>query len=92
MVAPDGSPFCLSFDIDVIDPTFAPGIDTPAHGGLTPETALTILQRISAHGGLVAMDVVEVNPEFDEVDRTAKLAVELAAVAIAGARPPLGID
>ena len=89
VVAPDGAHFCLSFDIDVIDPTHAPGIDTPVPGGLSPETAKRILSRIAAHGGLVAMDVVEVNPEFDELDRTAKLAVELAVPTIAGAQPLL---
>ena len=92
VVAPNGSPFCLSFDIDVIDPTFAPGIDTPVPGGLTPETAMRILKRIAAHGGLVAMDVVEVNPEYDELDRTAKLAIKLAAATISGARPAFEAD
>ena len=87
IVAPDGGHFCLSFDIDVMDPVHAPGIDTPVHEGLDPKTAERILARVAAHGGLVAMDLVEVNPEFDTLDQTAKLAVDLTAPVIASAQP-----
>ena len=89
VVAPDGGHFCLSFDIDVMDPEYAPGIDTAVPGGLDPETAQRILACIAAHGGLVAMDLVEVNPAFDDLDRTAKLAVELTGPVIAAAQPLL---
>lgn len=87
IIAPNGAPFCLSLDIDVVDPAFAPGIDTPVHGGLTPDTVHRIINRLIEHGGLVGMDLVEVNPEYDQFDRTAKLAVEFAAATMRGAQP-----
>ncbi len=83
-IAPNGAPFCLSFDIDVADPSVAPGVDTPVPHGLDSETLRRSMKRIADHGGLVAMDLVEVNPEFDDADRTAQLAAELAAIAFSG--------
>jgi agmatinase len=54
----------LSFDIDVLDPAFAPGTGTPEVGGLSTAEALSILR--SLHGiDLVGADVVEVSPPYD---------------------------
>lgn len=63
----------LSFDIDSIDPGFAPGTGTPEPGGLLPREAFEIVQRI-AKEGLCAMEVVEVSPPYDVNDNTAQLA------------------
>ena len=84
-IAPNGAPFCLSFDIDVADPSDAPGVDTPVPHGLDSEVLRRSMKRIAAHGGLVAMDLVEVNPVFDDSGRTAQLAAELAAIAFPNA-------
>ena len=81
-IAPNGAPFCLSFDIDVADPSDAPGVDTPVPHGLDSEVLRRCMKRIANHGGLIAMDLVEVNPAFDDSGRTAKLAAELASIAI----------
>lgn len=67
----------VSFDLDAIDPTFAPGVGTPVSGGLTYREAHVALERIAETGSLVGMDVVEVNPILDRVNITAELAVEL---------------
>ena len=80
-IAPDGQPICVSFDIDVVDPPHAPGVDTAVPGGLHPDVVRTIMHRIRDHGGLVAMDLVEVNPPYDQDGRTARIATELAAEA-----------
>jgi agmatinase len=63
----------LSFDIDSIDPGFAPGTGTPEPGGFTPREALEMV-RLIAREGLCAMEVVEVSPPYDVNDNTSQLA------------------
>lgn len=74
--------FHLSLDMDGIDPQFAPGVGTPVRGGFTYREAHLAMELINDSGKMVAMDVVEVNPVIDEVNRTAELAVELALSAM----------
>ncbi|MEZ4521601.1 MAG: arginase family protein [Thermomicrobiales bacterium] len=62
----------LSFDIDSVDPAFAPGTGTPVSGGLTPREVLYMLRGI-AREGLVGMEIVEVSPPYDVSDITAIL-------------------
>ena len=62
----------LSFDIDSVDPAFAPGTGTPEPGGLTPREALKML-RLAAREGLAGLEVVEVAPPYDVSDITALL-------------------
>ncbi|MEP9390487.1 agmatinase family protein [Mesorhizobium sp. KR9-304] len=63
----------LSFDIDSIDPGFAPGTGSPEPGGLMPREAFEIIRTIAAEG-LCGMEVVEVSPPYDVNDNTAQLA------------------
>lgn len=63
----------LSFDIDSIDPGFAPGTGTPEPGGLLPREALELV-RLIAREGLCGMEVVEVSPPYDVNDNTSQLA------------------
>ena len=63
----------LSFDIDSIDPGFAPGTGTPEPGGFSPREALELV-RLIAREGLCAMEVVEVSPPYDVNDNTSQLA------------------
>ncbi len=74
--ATDGKPVYLSFDIDAIDPAFAPGTGTPVPGGLTSREALALLRQL-AGVRLVGMDVVEVSPPLDHADVTSLLAAHL---------------
>jgi len=64
----------ISFDIDSVDPAFAPGTGTPVPGGLLPREALKMIRGIAAEG-LVGMEVVEVSPPYDVSDITALLGV-----------------
>lgn len=80
-VAPDGAPFALSFDIDVLDPVHAPGVNLRVKDGLDPDTVRRVLRRFAEHGGMIALDVVEVDPTSDLQGITAELAVEFAGIA-----------
>jgi arginase len=77
-IASDGTAgFHLSLDMDFIDPQYAPGVGTPVRGGGTYREAHLAMELICDSGGMLSMEVVEVNPVIDEVNRTADLAVEL---------------
>ena len=77
-LARDGTAgFHLSLDMDFVDPRDAPGVGTPVRGGATYREAHLAMEMICDSGGMVSMEVVEVNPVIDEVNRTADLAVEL---------------
>jgi arginase len=69
--------FHLSLDVDYIDPRDAPGVGTPVRGGATYREAHLAMEMICDSNGMVSMEAVEVNPVYDEVNRTAELAVEL---------------
>lgn len=69
-------PAYVSFDVDALDPAFAPGTGTPVPGGLTSREAFGLLRAL-AGARLAGMDVVEVAPPLDAGDRTATLAAHL---------------
>lgn len=70
-------PTYLTFDIDCLDPAFAPGTGTPVPGGLSSAQALNIVRQLeSIH--LIGMDVVEVSPPFDQSELTAIAAAHIA--------------
>jgi arginase len=77
-IACDGTAgFHCSLDMDFVDPQDAPGVGTPVRGGATYREAHLAMEMIGDSGKMVSMEVVEVNPVIDEVNRTADLAVEL---------------
>ena len=74
--------FHLSLDMDFVDPAYAPGVGTPVRGGATYREAHLAMEMICDSGLMTSMEVVEVNPVIDEVNRTAELAVELVLSAL----------
>ena len=68
----------VSFDIDAIDPTHAPGVSTAVMGGLTYREAHLALEMLSESDKVCSFDLVELNPMRDVANRTAQLGVELA--------------
>ncbi len=60
----------VSFDIDVLDPAFAPGTEIPSSGGLSTRQALELLRTATERATMVGFDVVEVSPPFDSGDIT----------------------
>lgn len=75
------SPVYISFDIDALDPAFAPGVSHREPGGLTTRQAIDLIQRL--RGRVVGADIVEFNPRMDPLHITgtvcAKLLKEIAA-------------
>ena len=69
----------VSFDMDVLDPMFAPGTGIPLPAGLTNREALLLMEEMCATGLVRSAEIVEVNPVLDVRNRTAELAVALAA-------------
>ncbi len=72
-----GNKAYLTFDIDCLDPSFAPGTGTPVAGGLSSAQALAILKGLAGID-FVGMDIVEVAPPYDSADITALAAAHIA--------------
>lgn len=72
----EDGPTYLTFDIDSIDPAFAPGTGTPVPGGLTTYEVQRIMRGLNI-GNLVGADIVEVSPPFDSSDITSLAAVDV---------------
>ncbi len=69
----------ISLDLDSLDPDEAPGVGTPVPGGLSYREAHALMEILADTGKIGSLDLVEVNPILDERNKTARLAVELAA-------------
>ncbi|MCB1601068.1 MAG: arginase [Xanthomonadales bacterium] len=67
----------VSFDVDFLDPEIAPGVGTTVPGGPNYREAQLVMEMIADTGLLGSLDVVELNPAFDDHNRTAVLAVDL---------------
>lgn len=70
-------PVYLSFDIDGLDPAFAPGTGTPEIGGLSVQQGLEIIRGLRGVN-LIGADLVEVSPPYDPQGTTALVAANLA--------------
>lgn len=69
----------ISLDMDSLDPDEAPGVGTPVPGGLTYREAHLLMEILGDSGRVRSLDIVEINPILDDMNKTAELAVELAA-------------
>jgi arginase len=67
----------VSFDVDFLDPSIAPGVGTTVPGGPNYREAQLVMEMIADTGRLASLDVVELNPAFDKRNATGKLAVDL---------------
>ncbi|NWJ19643.1 arginase family protein [Marine Group I thaumarchaeote] len=68
-----GDKVYVSFDMDCVDPAYAPGVSVPVPMGLNSTDAVYLLKEI-AKKGIIGMDIMEVCPSFDVKDRTSHLA------------------
>jgi len=72
----------VSFDLDAIDPSEAPGVGTPVRGGLSYREAHLLMEAVAASGALGSLELTEINPILDRENQTAILAVELVLSAL----------
>ena len=72
----------VSFDLDVCDPSIAPGVGTPVRGGLSYREAHLLMETVADSRRLRALDLVELNPTLDDRNATAELGVELVLSAL----------
>jgi arginase len=76
--------FVLSFDIDACDPLVAPGVRYPERGGLTYREAQVLMEFAAEAKGVVAFEIVEVDPTLDKDGATSQVAIELVRTALGG--------
>jgi arginase len=69
--------YCVTFDVDALDPGDAPGSGTLVRGGLTYREAHLAMEKIAEAGGMRSLEIVEINTALDINNRTAELGVEL---------------
>jgi arginase len=67
----------VSFDVDFLDPSIAPGVGTTVPGGPNFREAQLVMEMIADSGALASLDVMELNPALDVRNRTAEVAVDL---------------
>lgn len=67
----------VSFDVDFLDPSIAPGVGTRVRGGPTYREAQLCMELIADAGKIASLDIVELNPALDKRNQTARLAVDL---------------
>jgi agmatinase len=83
LAAHGNPPVYLSFDIDALDPAYAPGTGTPEPAGLTSTQAFTLLEEW-ADLPFVGMDCVEVSPPYDHAQLTSYTAAQLVWIYLCG--------
>ena len=74
--------YAVTFDVDMIDPRFAPGSGTLVRGGATYREAHLALEVVAERGGMRSFEIVEVNPMLDQSNITVELACELILSAL----------
>ncbi|WP_435176348.1 agmatinase family protein [Halorussus sp. AFM4] len=75
--AEDADAVYVTFDIDGVDPSVAPGTGTPIPGGLTADQALATMEVLGGHDAVGAVDLMEVAPRYDGTEGTSRLAAYL---------------
>ncbi len=78
-----GSKIYVSVDLDCIDPAFAPGVSVPSPGGLSSIDLIYLLNKTISTGNVVAVDIVELAPDYDINNTTAMLAARIMSECIA---------
>jgi agmatinase len=78
-----GSNVYVSVDLDCLDPAFAPGVSVPSPGGLSSIDLIYLLNKTINTGNVVAIDIVELAPDYDINNTTAMLAARIMSECIA---------
>jgi arginase len=72
----------VSFDLDCLDPSDAPGVGTAVPGGMSYREAHLAMEMLADTGRLIGLDLVEVNPVLDEYNKTAGIGTDLLLSAL----------
>jgi len=72
----------LSFDMDAVDPDYAPGVGTPVPGGLSLRESHLLMEVVADTGRLVSLEMAELNPIHDNANATGQLLCDLVASAL----------
>jgi arginase len=72
----------VSFDMDAVDPDYAPGVGTPVPGGLSLRESHLLMEVVADTGKLVALEIAELNPIHDNANATGQLLCDLVASAL----------
>jgi arginase len=86
IVNKDTAGFGVSMDVDAIDPGEAPGVGTPASGGLKADEVVEAVGHVSRHQNYVGFELAELNPALDPSGATVQVAGEIVAAAVPGKR------
>jgi agmatinase len=78
-----GSKVYISVDLDCLDPAFAPGVSVPSPGGLSSIDLIYLLNKAIGAGNVLAIDIVELTPDYDINGATAMLAARIVSECIA---------
>ena len=89
---PEGVPCYVSFDVNCLDPVYAPGTSLPAPGGLSPDAVQSMLWALGEHRRIVGMDLVEVNPSRDPGWLTLMTVCHLLLTGLAAAMRSRGVS
>ncbi len=81
-----GIPYYVSYDLDVLDPAYAPGVGNPEPGGLSVREVVRIIKSLPED--IIAFDVVEASPPHDPAGVTLFTAAKIIRETLARARPP----
>ena len=76
-LVPKGQICYISLDVDVLDPSFAPGTGTPVPMGMSPPVLLSLLESIAVRNNIVGIDIVELCPALDRNDMTSNLVLHI---------------
>lgn len=79
------TPVYLSIDLDVLDPAFAPGVDTPAPFGLSSNEYLSLIKKMASLN-IAGFDLMEMSPQFDTQQMTAQIAAQTIIEILASVR------
>lgn len=85
---PHGRTCYISLDVDVLDPSVAPGTGTPVPMGMMPDTAFRLLEAIARDNNIVGIDIVELCPSLDRNDMTTSLVFHLLMCLLGWAHEP----
>jgi arginase len=69
----------VSFDLDSVDPSVAPGVGTPMPGGLSFRETHLLMEAIAECGCISSLEITEVNPILDDKNKSAEFATDVAA-------------